>query len=245
MVTPVASARASVLDRLPYGRTGSSGAGGASALLRRALDSYLRPANTSNVSDSSDPSNSSAPAPQGLDRFESSGWDSVRFTHVRAQLSFERTVYDRAGNTLQHESLDVTYERTELLLLKHGDAPAETDGAPAADAKSPDGAPTAAPNPLQALLDYTSPENTSNRILNFVRDGFLAGRFSAGSGDDARAAFQKFILPVIEGASQDVLDALGDLLPKDGRDRVAKTMDLVRQGLDRFAHGGDAAAEAA
>jgi hypothetical protein len=228
MIAPIASDAPSRLYRMffPGGDAACCGAAPARPA-ESAASSLLRPAGAARAGDL---------FPEGPDRFEASGY-SLSYLHVRAELSFERTVYDRAGQTLSHESLSLTYERTQLLALRYGGGEPAGPGAEAAG--ETEGA--AGDDPFQALRDYASPQNTANRILRFVEDGFHGGRFSGGTGAEAREAFRAFIVPVIEGAAQDVLDAFGDALPEGVRDLVRRTLELIREGLGRFAEGGAAA----
>lgn len=173
-----------------------------------------------------------------LDGFLRSG-GSLSLLHVQAQLSLEHTVYDQAGRVLEATSLSISYERTELLLQRYAPAGARQAGGDEAtgdDAKAP------APgfDPLQALRDYASPENTAGRILRFATEGFAHGRFSGGTSPDARGAFRDFILPFIEAATEQVLGLFGDALPDDVKQDVHRTLDIVREGFQRFADGADA-----
>lgn len=173
-----------------------------------------------------------------LDGFLRSG-GSLSLLHVQAQLSLEHTVYNQAGQVLEASSLSISYERTELLLQRYapaGAAPGGGEKANGDEAKAP------APgfDPLQALRDYASPENTAGRIVRFATEGFAHGRFSGGTRVDARGAFRDFILPFIEAATEQVLGLFGDALPDDVKQDVHRTLDLVRAGLQRFTDGGEA-----
>lgn len=228
MVAPIASAGPSALFRLVASESEPFSSGHAPP--PRFLDALSLPPERA-------AEESRFRRPEGADPFRFSG-QGLRLLHVRAEITLERAAFDRTGRALGVESLSLSYERTELLVRRYLGSPAEAGGAEE-EAAAP--AP-ARFDPLQALREHFSPENTSNRILGFATAGFFSGRFSGGTGPDARGAFRDFILPFIEGAAREVLDAFGDLLPEEGRQDVQRTLDLIREGFQRFAEGGEAVA---
>lgn len=141
------------------------------------------------------------------------------YLEVSVQIHIERSVLNEAGQALGRETIDLSlrYQRLDVQIPAEGEEEPEARG-----------------NPLQRLLEQFSPENTAQRIADFVTRGF--GRTSFGEEDtpESRGAFVQYLLPFIRKGANDALASFGTL-PEDVRQRAEETIGRVDEKLGAFA----------
>ena len=184
-------------------------------------------------------------APSG-DRLDLPSLD-VRYTHVQAFLRIE----DGAKSGLKDGlySLDIRQLQFRLKAITaytdhaagrdpvEGAKPDGKSGDPdKVQDKNPDGGQGKPDEILQKLLDYFSPEKTSDRIFKFALQGYGQGSFTKPDDSDQRTRFSDFILPYIEKGFKEARDMLGKL-PDDVAAKVDKTLSLIHDRFQAFAAG--------
>lgn len=85
---------------------------------------------------------------------------------------------------------------------------------------------------VDALLEHFSPENTANRIADFVKGGF--GRTSFGERND-KPSFVDWIMPWIREGVDQALAAFGQNLPDEVKAGAEDTFNRVKELLGDFA----------
>ena len=87
--------------------------------------------------------------------------------------------------------------------------------------------------------DMFSPENTANRIVDFIKSAFkfsqLFGENKLETEED-RLNFQETQTGAVEDGFKQARGLLGEL-PEDIESGISKTFDLIMEGLDKFFGG--------
>jgi len=93
--------------------------------------------------------------------------------------------------------------------------------------------------------DLFSPENTANRIVDFIKSAFkfsqLFGENKLETEED-RLNFQETQTGAVEDGFNQARGLLGEL-PEDIESGISKTFDLIMEGLDKFFGGTEEASE--
>ena len=93
--------------------------------------------------------------------------------------------------------------------------------------------------------DMFSPENTANRIVDFIKSAFkfsqLFGENKLETEED-RLNFQETQTGAVEDGFKQARGLLGEL-PEDIESGISKTFDLIMEGLDKFFGGAEESVE--
>ena len=87
--------------------------------------------------------------------------------------------------------------------------------------------------------DMFSPENTANRIVDFIKSAFKFSRLFGENKletEEDRLNFQETQTGAVEDGFKQARGLLGDL-PEDIDNGISKTFDLIMEGLDKFFGG--------
>ncbi len=170
------------------------------------------------------------------DRLELRGVD-IRYTHVRAMLRIEDGAKYGLKNGLYQ--LDIKQLSLRIRALKaYGNAEGAEEPSPQSAEGVENGAAEAAgPKDefLARMMEYFSPENTSDRIFRFAMQGYGQGSFTGPDDPARRERFGSFILPHIEKGFAQARELLGEL-PEDIAKIVDRTLELVQGKFQDFAN---------
>ncbi len=97
----------------------------------------------------------------------------------------------------------------------------------------------AAVDPMEALKEMFSPENTAKRILDFALSFFPGSSQYAEGGDneDSRQNFADYIGAAIQKGFDQAMGILGTV-PEETQDGIDQTHEIVFGGLDDFVKNG-------
>lgn len=177
---------------------------------------------------------------EGGDRLELRSLD-FRYTHVQAMLRIEDGAKYGLKNGLYKldiEKLQLRYRAISAYQNAEGAERGPAEAAETPDAESAKGKPQ--DDLIARLMEYFSPENTSDRIYQFAMQGYGRGSFTGPDDAAQRERFGSFILPHIEEGFARARAILGEL-PDDIAKIVDRTLDLVRGKFLEFAKSTESA----